>query len=107
MLSSGILEDATVRRALVELLPAGQMDEASLEANLRSPQLQQAMGTLTGALASENYNSVFANLGVDPAGGSEHLLRGDVVRAFLEALRQAYPEEASASESDSGAMDQS
>jgi len=66
VLESGILSDPEVRAALVAMLPAGQDDDAALEANLRSPQLRQAMGTLTAALHSDNYNSVFANLGVDP-----------------------------------------
>jgi hypothetical protein len=66
VLESGILSDPEVRAALVAMLPSGQDDDAALEANLRSPQLRQAMGTLTAALHSDNYNSVFANLGVDP-----------------------------------------
>jgi len=93
VLASGILEDSAVRAALVQLLPEGQQDDASLEANLRSPQLYDAMRVLTSALTSENYNSVFANLGLDPAAGNDYLLRGDVVRAFLQAMQTRYPAE--------------
>lgn len=79
VMATGILEDPAVRAALIPLLPAGQTQDGLLESNLRSPQLRQAMAQLTSALASENYNSVMANLGVDPSAGAESLIRGDVV----------------------------
>lgn len=79
VIATGILEDPAVRAALIPLLPAGQTQDGLLESNLRSPQLRQAMAQLTSALASDNYNSVMANLGVDPSAGADSLIRGDVV----------------------------
>jgi hypothetical protein len=56
-----------------------------LEENLRSPQLQQALDALAGALQSENYSTVMSNLGLDPSAGMPHLMRGDAIGAFLAA----------------------
>jgi hypothetical protein len=48
-----------------------------LWSQLRSPQLQQAMDSLTGALQSENFNGIMASFGLNPADGAEDLARGD------------------------------
>ena len=53
---------------------------------MHSPQYQQTLASLTSALQSENYNSIFANFGLDPAAGAEALARGNGVEAFLAAL---------------------
>jgi hypothetical protein len=74
-----------VRRSLLALLPESQQSDASLEDNLRSPQLQQAMDALAGALQSENYATVMSNLGLDPSAGMAHIMRGDAIGAFLAA----------------------
>lgn len=66
-------------------MPEGQRSEGDLEANIRSPQFQQALETLMQALQQGNYNSVIANLGMDPNPGMAHLMRGDAVGAFLAA----------------------
>ena len=75
VLATGVLADPTVRDGLLQLLPEGQQTERYLEINLRSPQFQQALDALGSALSSENFNSVMANLGIDPAPGSNWLVR--------------------------------
>ncbi len=99
VMASGILQDPAVRAALVQYLPEGQQSEEFLEANIRSSQLRQALGALSAALNSDNYNSVLANLGgLDPSPGTQHLLRGDAVAAFLASLQAANsPEESNSS----------
>lgn len=98
VVESGILEIPEVRDALIELLPPGQRSPEFLEANIRSPQLRQAMQSLTAALNSSDYYSVFANLGVDAAAGQEDIARGDMVRAFLTAIQAAAPTEGTETE---------
>ena len=51
-----------------------------------SPEFQGALATLSAALQTNNFNSVFANFGLDPADGAEHMARGDGIAAFLHAL---------------------
>jgi hypothetical protein len=46
---------------------------------LRSPQLQQALGSLTSALQSDNFETVFANFNLQPADGAEAINVGDGV----------------------------
>ena len=58
---------------------------------MRSPQLRQALGALSAALQSDNYNSVLGNFGLDPAAGSEQMMRGDFISAFLDAVQAANP----------------
>ncbi len=81
------------------LLPESQQSPEGLEENLRSPQLQQAVDALAGALQSENFHTVMSNLGLDPAPGMGQLMRGDAVGAFLAAAvargQQRQSEEAS------------
>jgi hypothetical protein len=74
IIATGVLEDPEVRQNLLQLLPEGQQSEQFLETNLRSPQFQQALDALGGALSSENFNSVMANLGIDPAPGATWLV---------------------------------
>jgi hypothetical protein len=74
-----------VRQSLLALLPESQQSNESLEENLRSPQLQQALDALAGALQSENYSTVMSNLGLDPSVGMPQLMRGDAIGAFLAA----------------------
>jgi hypothetical protein len=44
---------------------------------LRSPQLAQALDSLTEALQSDNYAGIFANFGLNPADGATDLQSGD------------------------------
>ena len=85
-----------MREALLPLLPDGQRSEADLRDLIRSPQLQQSMRSLTGALQTENLNAVMANTGLDPAHGAAALQEGDGVLAFLMALQARADAEAKA-----------
>ena len=89
VIATGILDDPAIRRSLISLLPEGQQTDEALADTLRSPQLQQAIDVLAAALQSDNFNSVMANLGIDPAPGAAHLMRGDAVGAFLAAASAA------------------
>lgn len=89
VIATGILDDPVVRRNLIALLPEGQQSDNALNDTLRSPQLQQAIDVLAHALHSDNFNSVLANLGIDPSPGAAHLMRGDAVGAFLAAASAA------------------
>lgn len=91
ILGSGILDDPAVAHELAQQLPEGQQAEHFLEENIRSPQLRQALGTLTDVLQSDNYNSVLANLGVNPEPGAAQLAQGDPVGAFLTSVQAANP----------------
>lgn len=55
---------------------------------ISSPQLRQALDSLTGALNTENFNSIFANFGLDPAAGADEAARGDSTGAFVRAVQQ-------------------
>lgn len=83
---SGVLEDTTTQEQLLPTLPADHQTVEELRATVHSPQYQQTLASLTSALQSENYNSIFANFGLDPAAGAEALARGNGVEAFLAAL---------------------
>ena len=84
--SSGILDDPVIVNELIPLLAEGQQSVENIEATLHSPQLRSAFASLTAALQSDNFNSVLANFGLDPAHGAEHLARGDTIGAFLASL---------------------
>jgi hypothetical protein len=102
VLTSGILEDEALRAELVAQLPEGQQSEVHLETALRSPQLRDAMRSLSRALNPENYATVMANFGLDPAVGSELLVRGEAVQAFLQALAAQNPAPPSGDSSSGG-----
>lgn len=42
---------------------------------MRSPQLRSTLGSLTGALQTENFNSIMSNFGLDPTRGADALAR--------------------------------
>ncbi|CAM9883290.1 unnamed protein product [Chrysoparadoxa australica] len=87
-LSPGIFDDPSVVEALTPLLPESQQSEAELRETMRSPQLQQALASLTQALQSDNFNSIMSNFGLvasNPASQGA-MASGDGVRALVEAL---------------------
>lgn len=86
VLSSGVLEDEEIRAELISQLPEGQQSQEHLETALRSPQLRDAMRSLSRALNPENYASVMANFGLDPGAGGDLIARGEAVQAFLAAF---------------------
>jgi hypothetical protein len=111
VLSSGVLEDPAVQARLMPLLPPEQRNVAELRSLVRSPQFQQALGSLANALQTpDNFNSVFANFGLDPAAGAAAMASGDGVGAFIAALEQqartaTTDSEAKADESGDAKMD--
>lgn len=80
-------------------LPEGQQNSHHLEENIRSPQFRQALDSLSEALHSDSYNSVLANLGLNPASGGDQLAQGDNMGAFLSAVQSAFPPTGSESKS--------
>jgi hypothetical protein len=74
------------QQALLSHLPEGMQTTGELYNTLRSPQLRQALGSLTNALQTDNFNAVMANFGLDPAAGSAALQQGNGIGAFLDAV---------------------
>lgn len=72
---------------LIRHLPEGLQTAEELVETTTSPQFAQAVGRLSGALQSDNYNAVMANFGLDPSAGSEALARGQNVSAFLDSIQ--------------------
>ena len=88
---------------LLPLLPEEQRNPDELRSLVRSPQFQQALGSLSSALHTpDNFNSVFANFGLDPADGAQALASGDSTGAFLAALMQQAARARQAEEKDEG-----
>jgi 26S proteasome regulatory subunit N13 len=90
---TSLLADANVRQRLLEQLPEGQRTEEFLEENLRSPQIQQTLRSLTAALmpddhgSMDGYHSVLANFQLDAADGQRALAAGQSpVQAFLDCI---------------------
>eukprot|EP00941_MAST-03F_sp_MAST-3F-sp1_P002715 g2715.t1 len=80
------LQSEEARRELIPHLPDGLQTTEELNGSLRTPQVQQAVSRLNGALQSSNINTVMVNFNLDPAAGAEHLARGDGVGAFISAV---------------------
>jgi hypothetical protein len=76
----------------MEFLPEEQRSPEHLEENLRSPQVQATLRSLTTALqpddvgSMEGYHSVLANFQLDPADGEEALRSGNPIQAFLDCV---------------------
>jgi len=98
-------DDVTVQ-LLLPHLPEGHRSPSDLRSTLLSPQFQQALGSLTGALQTENFNTVFANFNLDPADGQEAVVRGDGVGAFVAALQAAAERKRAQQEGDSNSKDE-
>ncbi|KAG7371006.1 UCH-binding domain containing protein [Nitzschia inconspicua] len=90
---SSLLANADVRQRLLEQLPEEQRTETFLEENLRSPQIQQTLRSLTAALmpddngSMDGYHSVLANFQLDAAHGQRALTSGQSpIQAFLDCV---------------------
>ena len=89
---TSLLEDEAAKNRLLELLPENQRSVEHLEENLRSPQIQQTLRTLTQALVPdetgslEGYNSVIANFQLDAKDGEEAITKGNPIQAFLDCI---------------------
>jgi 26S proteasome regulatory subunit N13 len=96
--ASGILQDPSVRQRLIGLLPEHQRTEEDLRQNLRSPQVQQALQSLSAAISPNNNNNhhiphdltafhnVIMNFSMNPDDGAIALANGDPIQAFLDCL---------------------
>lgn len=102
---SSLLEDEAVRTRLLELLPEEQRSMQHLEDNLRSPQIQATLRSLTAALLPddagnmEGYHSVLANFQLDPNDGAEALQNGNPIQAFLDCVLKSVEKEKEKEES--------
>jgi len=96
---TSLMEEETVRNRLMELLPEEQRDAKFLEENLRSPQVQQTLRSLTAALLPDDngsldgYHSILANFSL--RGGQEALVRNNhnPIQAFLDCIMTTVREE--------------
>lgn len=86
VMASGVLGDEEVQKILIDMLPVEAQNSAELEATVRSPQFRQTLASLTAALQTENYNSIFANFSLDTSAGAAALAQGNNVEAFLQAI---------------------
>jgi hypothetical protein len=89
---TNLLQDEAVCHRLLEFLPEEQRTMEHLEDNLRSPQVQQTLRSLTAALqpddvgSMEGYHSVLANFQLNPTDGQEALQNGNPIQAFLDCV---------------------
>lgn len=110
---SALLEDEAAKNRLMEFLPENQRSIEHLEENLRSPQIQQTLRTLTLALSPdemgsvEGYHSIIANFQLDPKDGEQALASGNPVQAFLDCVVASVEKEAKEEEGEEKAADES
>ena len=90
---SSLLENEAVRQRLLQELPEGQRSVEHLEENLRSPQVQQTLRSLTAALlpdesgSLDSYHSVLANFQLDVTAGQGTLsTSNNPIQAFLDCV---------------------
>jgi 26S proteasome regulatory subunit N13 len=88
-----LLANEEVRNRLMQELPEEQRSMQYLEENLRSPQVQQTLRSLTAALlpddngSMEGYHSVLANFQLDAQAGQAALTEtNDPIQAFLDCV---------------------
>jgi 26S proteasome regulatory subunit N13 len=88
-----LLANEEVRNRLLQELPEEQRSQEHLEENLRSPQVQQTLRSLTQALipddsgSMEGYHSVLANFQLDAAAGQPALTESNnPIQAFLDCV---------------------
>jgi hypothetical protein len=79
--------DGTMARNLLPHLPPGQQTEEHLRDILRSPQLHQAMQSLTAALDSEQAQAVISNLGLRSSDATTAMATGDAVAGLVAAVQ--------------------
>ena len=90
---SSLLEDESIKNRLLELLPENQRSPEHLEDNLRSPQVQSTLRSLSQALQPDDtgsldgYHSVIANFQLSPEDGQAALAAGkNPIQAFLDCV---------------------
>ena len=96
---TGILADEAACQRLMELLPPEQRTPEQLQDNLRSPQVQQTLRSLTATLLPDETGdmsglySVLANFQLDPADAQAAIAQGNPIQAFLDALMKSVQKE--------------
>jgi hypothetical protein len=90
---SELLANEEVKNRLLQELPEEQRSLEHLEENLRSPQVQQTLRSLTSALIPDDngsldgYHSVLANFQLDAAAGQQTLTEANnPIQAFLDCV---------------------
>jgi UCH-binding domain/Proteasome complex subunit Rpn13 ubiquitin receptor len=88
-----LLKNESVKNRLLQELPEEQRSLEHLEENLRSPQVQQTLRSLTAALVPDDngsmdaYHSVLANFELDAADGQRALAESNnPIQAFLDCV---------------------
>jgi len=98
VIESGILNDENIKAKLIEMLPENQRTEDRLIENLRSPQVQQCLKSLTAALCDgegsmDSFNSILANFQLRPEDGAIAMASGNPVQAFLDCVLKSVQRE--------------
>jgi hypothetical protein len=95
-----LLANEDVRNRLMQELPEAQRSPEHLMENLRSPQVQQTLRSLTAAIlpddngSMEGYHSVLANFQLDAADGQQALTQSNnPIQAFLDCVLASVKEE--------------
>lgn len=81
-------DSLALQSVLLPLLPPDQQTLPDLLQILRSPQLRQAMLSLTSALDTENANIIFSNFNLRAEDGDNEMARGDAVGALVSAMNR-------------------
>merc|ERR1712238_512962 len=102
-----------VRNRLLQELPEEQRSEEFLEENLRSPQVQQTLRSLTAALlpddsgSMDGYHSVLANFQMSE--GAQEALQSNSnnpIQAFLECVLKTVEKEEGKKDGEEGKKDE-
>ncbi|CAB9502695.1 Proteasome complex subunit Rpn13 ubiquitin receptor [Seminavis robusta] len=110
---TSLLENEAIKKRLLELLPEEQRSEEFLEENLRSPQVQQTLRSLTMALlpddtgSMDGYHSVLANFNM--AEGAQEALQNNSnnpIQAFLECVLKSVEKEGKDDTEEEGKKDE-
>ena len=103
---SDLLGNEEVKNRLLQELPEEQRSLEHLEENLRSPQVQQTLRSLTSALipddngSMDGYHSVLANFQLDAAAGQQTLTEtNNPIQAFLDCVLASVEKEKKEEES--------
>jgi 26S proteasome regulatory subunit N13 len=89
---TALLQNEETKNRLLQFLPEEQRTLEHLEENLRSPQVQQTLRSLSNAICPDEqgsldgYHSVIANFQLDPRDGEEALAAGNPIQAFLDCI---------------------
>jgi len=81
-----VFADPSVHASFLALLPEDRRTEDELLATIHSPQLRQALDSLSKALQSENLEAILAGFDLDPSAGADALAHGDGIGAFIAAI---------------------